>query len=408
MLSRMTLERQLVRWVEAGLLTTEQARQIREFERTDATAASMLPPPMVPGPQPPAHAPAEHRPTLLYAIAGLGALAIAVGLVSIVASNWDAIPSRVKIGIDLGLVAALGVGVWHWERRGAGWVREAAIVVLYALVLASIALIGQVYQLGGQTHEALLAWSVLTALLMSRARSGFGAMVWILGLQTTWLAWAIWLGDQQHAEQFALSTVYWAPLLCLAIGRLPPLRRVRPALAATLTAVGWFELLLCATLGTFAFYEDTAREGWSNAYPGAMISAVATVSIAIALLSSLPQRLLLVACLVLAHVPLFTSPGDLDVVAAATFVVLWLLVAWAAHHDGELGVLNLATAMVGLRIVAIYFEVFGTLLDTGLGLVSGGLLTLGLVWLWARKRRQFERELVRPDHHPDHPQEPTR
>lgn len=381
----MALEPRLERWVGEGLLTAEQAARILAFEREDLGAG---PPSPLPLPT------AEHRPTLLYAIAGLGALAIAVGLLSIVAANWDEIPSRVKIGVDLGLVAALGLGVWQWERRGPGWLRETAIVVLYGLVLGSIALVGQVYQLGGEAHEALLAWALLTALLMTRARSGFAAMVWVMGLQVTWAVWAVWLADQWHSEALALGTIYWAPLVCIAVGRLPPLRRVRPALAATLTSLGWFEVVLCATLGTFAFYEDTAREHWSDAYPAALISGVASISIALALLSSLPQRLLLVVCVVLAHVPLFTSPGHLEVAAAASFVALWLVVAWAAHHDREVGLLNVATAMIGLRILAIYFEVFGTLLDTGLGLVSGGLLTLALAWVWSRKRRQFEVELA--------------
>lgn len=391
----MALEPRLQRWVDAGLLTAEQAARILAFERADLTAKPSLSPSSVPLPV--EHA--EHRPTLLYAIASLGALAIAVGLLSIVAANWDEIPSRVKIGVDLGLVAALGLGVWQWERRGPGWARETAIVVLHGLVLASIALVGQVYQLGGETHEALLAWALLTALLMTRARSGFAAMVWVLGLQITWAVWAVWLADHWHSEELALGTIYWAPLVCIAVGRLPPLRRVRPALAVTLTSLGWFEVVLCATLGTFAFYEDTARENWSQAYPAALISGVATVSIAIALLSSLPQRVLLVVCVVLAHVPLFTSPGELEVAAAASFVALWLVVAWAAHHDREVGLLNVATAMIGLRILAIYFEVFGTLLDTGLGLVSGGLLTLALAWVWSRKRRQFEVELAGGAHH---------
>jgi uncharacterized membrane protein len=387
------LEPRLQRWVSAGLVSAEQAERIRAFEHQQtASLAGLEHPQVARGPAP---APAEPRPTLLYAIAGLGALAIAVGLLSIVAANWDDISAPLKIGLDLLLVAALGLGVWQWERRGPGWARETAIVVLYGLVLASIALIGQIYQLGGQAHEALLAWTVLTALLMTRARSGLAAAVWILGLQITWATWSVWLAEDGGSEEFALGTIYWAPLLCIGLARWSVIRRARPALAAALDSIGWFEVLLCATLGTFAFYENTAREHWSEAYPAAMISAVLTLAIAIAMLSSLPERLLLVACLVLSHVPLFTSPGELELAAATSFVALWLLVAWTAHHARNAPLLNMATAMIGMRILAIYFEVFGTMLDTGLGLVSGGLLTLALVWLWTRKRKQFEHELGR-------------
>lgn len=375
----MSFDGRLARWVSAGIISAEQAERIAAFE----LAALDRDRP----------APVEPRPMLLYAIAGLAALAIALGLVSIVAANWDDIRPPTKIGLDLALVATIGLGVWHWERRGIGWARETAIVILYGLVLASIALIGQVYQLGGEPHEALLAWSVLTALLMTRAHSGFAGTVWILGLQATWATWAVWLAEQHDAPTLALGTIDWAPLLCLGLGRLPPLRRVRPALAAALESIGATELLLCATLGTFAFYENTASEPWADAYPAVAVSVALTVAIALGILAELPERLLLVTCTALAHVPLFVSTGDLELAAAASFVGLWLMVAWTAHHARDARMLNVATAMIGLRIVAIYFEVFGTLLDTGLGLVSGGLLTLGLVWLWTRKRRQFEREL---------------
>lgn len=370
----MSLEHQLQRWVGAGVITAEQAAHIRVFEQ---------------------HGHSEPRPTLLYAIAGLAGLAIAVGLLSIVAANWDVIPGRVKIGLDLALVAGLGAGVWQWDRRGPDWARETAIVVLWGLVLASIALIGQVYQLGGQVHEALLAWSVLTALLMTRARSGLAATLWIFGLQITWAVWVVWLAGNL-SQVFALGTMYWAPLLCLALGRWSAIRRARPAVAGVLEALGWGELLLCATLGTFAFYADTAREPWSEAYPAAGISVLITLVMAAAMRASFPERLLLIVCVALAHGPLFTSPGGLAFPAALTFIGLWLLVAWSAHHARDVRLLNAATAMIGLRILAIYFEVFGTLLDTGLGLILGGLVTLALVWLWTRKRQQFARELGGP------------
>jgi uncharacterized membrane protein len=363
------LDERLQRWVGAGLLTAEQAARIRAFES------------------------APKRPTLLYAIAGLGGLAIAVGIVSIVAANWGAIPGGVKIGIDLVLVAGVGGLVWWLEERGPSWARETAIVVLQGLVLASIALVGQVYQLGGRAHEAMATWLVLTALLMSRARSGFAAVMWILAIQVTWLVWVVWIADERDAPELALASIYVPPLACLGLGRLAWIGRVRPALAGALEAIGWGELVLCGTFGAFVFYADMTNEHFERALPMMAVSAVITIAIAIAVVQTLQQRLLLVACFLLAHVPFLVSPGDLDIVAAASFIALWLLVAWAAYDTREARLVSLATAFVGLRIVAIYFEVFGTLLDTGLALVSGGVLTLGIVWLWARKRRQFEQEL---------------
>jgi uncharacterized membrane protein len=363
------LEARLQHWVRAGLIGADQAARILAFEGTD------------------------RRPTLLYAVAGLGGLAIAVGLVSIVAANWDDIPAGVKIAIDLVLVAAVGGAVWWWEQRGPEWARETAIVVLYGLVLASIALVGQVYQLGGRAHEAMATWTVLTALLMTRAKSPFAAATWIFGLQATWLVWALWIADGWHEPELALGTIYVAPLLCLGLGSLGTLRRTRPALADALMAIGWGELVLCGTAGSFAFYADMTGEHFERASPMIAVSTVLTIGIGAALLHGVAQRVLLVACLVLAHVPVLYSPGELDVVAATSFIALWVLVAWAAHTARDPRLSSVATAFVGLRIIAIYFEVLGTLLDTGVMLVSGGLVTLGVVWLWARKRKQFEAEL---------------
>jgi len=60
-----------------------------------------------------------------------------------------------------------------------------------------------------------------------------------------------------------------------------------------------------------------------------------------------------------------------------------------AHETEDARLLNLATAVIGVRILIVYFEVFGSLLGTGIGLVIGGVLTLTLVWLWIRLRQRF-------------------
>ena len=70
------------------------------------------------------------------------------------------------------------------------------------------------------------------------------------------------------------------------------------------------------------------------------------------------------------------------------------LLAWAALQAGLKAAFTLLTALVGLRVIIIYFEVFGSLLQTGLGLVGGGLLTLLVAWVWLRKSKSLTARLT--------------
>jgi hypothetical protein len=44
----------------------------------------------------------------------------------------------------------------------------------------------------------------------------------------------------------------------------------------------------------------------------------------------------------------------------------------------------------------MYFEVFGSMLSTGLGMITGGVLTLLLAWLWKRKSPELATRLAVP------------
>jgi uncharacterized membrane protein len=366
----MALERQLQRWTEAGLLEPRQAQRILEFEH------------------------GRERPMLLYAVAGLGGLAIAVGIVSIVAANWDDIPGRVKIGIDLSLLGAGGVAIAHSSARWPTWLREAALLALYGLTLASIALVGQVYQLGGSARVALSVWSLLTAPLMLLGTTGFASVVWLLGLQTTIAVWMSWLSERPlTAEGWALTGTSLVPWLLLAVGDSAWLRRFRPNYASTFVAVAWAELVLCASIGVNAFYDNAQTEPWNSLWLGFAIGAGVLALFWYRHQAEPNVQLstgLLGACLVATYLPARLSPGDWDLVAALLFMGLWLLVALAAHHTRRYWLMNLATAVIGGRILIVYFEVFGSLLDTGLGLVGGGVVTLLLVWSWWRARRSLQ------------------
>jgi uncharacterized membrane protein len=369
--------------VDAGLITEAQADSIDAYEDE------------------------RRSPALIRSVSALAGLAIGIGVLSIVAANWDAIPGRVKIAVDLALLVAVAIGVTilHGRRPDASrpwWPFETALIVLDLWVLASIALVGQVYQLGGELHEALVIWTGLTAALMSRAQSQAGAFAWILGLQMTWASWAVWFADDveivgaDFPETLAAGSLGWVALATVVASRSTAIQTARPQLARVASRVGWAEVVAGATLGTMAFYDrtnDDFTQGWWLASAGAAALVAWVWTTLGSSRSPGTARALLVACWLAAYVPAAISPGDLDVLAALTFIGLWGVVARHAHSIGDARLLNTATAVIGLRLVIVYFEVFGSLLDTGLGLVGGGMLTLLLVWLWTRKRRDFERSL---------------
>lgn len=376
----MALEPMLKRWTEAGLIQPEQAERIARYEK-------------------------EHgRPTLLYAITGLAALAMAIGIVSIVAANWDDIPGAAKLGVDLALMAGVGYGVLELRDRRSGWLAEAGLLVLYGLTLASIALVGQVYQLGGKVETALGVWIALTAVLMAQGRSGQLGFIWLAGLELTYFVWLAKLGDgRRYAEGLVLTAILWPALACIALGRARWLQRSRPPFARVASMFGWAQLVLFAIAGTFTFYERPSFQSERWFWLGACISAAACAAL-IWTTPSTPSgranRLLLAVAYAAAHLGAMIPHGDWPVAAALAFIGLWWVIAVSAHRSAQRALLHLATAIIGVRLLIIYFEVFGSLLDTGVALLIGGVLTLLLTWLWARKRRELDRELGAVDGSP--------
>ena len=77
--------------------------------------------------------------------------------------------------------------------------------------------------------------------------------------------------------------------------------------------------------------------------------------------------------------------GDVRVLGALAQIVLLGLAGWTSLELGRVRTFNLFTAAIALRILVIYFEVFGSMLSTGVGMITGGVLTLVLAWLWKRQ-----------------------
>lgn len=378
----MKLEKKLEEWQQAGLLDAATAERILLHEQGVA------------------------RPIVLYAIGGLGAVTIGIGIVSLVAANWDGIGYPTKLGIDLLLAVALAAGVFWGEARGSTLLREALVVIYYAFTLASLALLGQVYHLGTPDWVALCAWSALTVPLLLLARSWFPALLWVGGLVLTYTAGAdAWLETQpwDAPADSAVALCGLGPALLLAIGRVPWLVARRAQTARVFYLVGWGFVLAAGVLLPLSLYQSTSYSTRSQSWGPALCVALLAVPAALFHLSQPKSAklarggvLAMLAFIALAAVVgLIVRHDELKVLGALLQLGFLGALGFTTAQLGMLRAFQLVTALIAVRLLIVYFEVFGSMLDTGLGMITGGCLTLLLAWLWKRKSPRLAEQLRR-------------
>ncbi|MBS0525986.1 MAG: DUF2157 domain-containing protein [Proteobacteria bacterium] len=366
------------RWQAAGLIDGDLAARIVAWEA------------------------AHRRPVFLWAVAGMGALALSLGIMAIVGANWEDIPAWLKLAVDLGLNVACAVAVFVCWRRNWPWRRELAALLLFALVLSGIALIGQVYQLQSAPWRALVLWlAITTPFLALTSYSRLTGVIWVIAAVTTWF-----VAEEALRDVFAyLSGTAWifshhlalmgylaaCAMIVIAIlrGLWPPAREQ----AGPMERLAWAGLIAASTV--------TVSIGWIDSREGPLLgpillAALATLPAGLAVwlgderTERAPLLALLIGSLViwslgLAVAPMGGKSGDL--VRALLFIVYWIGIGAAAARASRRGLFGLAFTMVGLRLLILYFEAIGGLTATGLGLIGGGVLCLLLAAIGWRLTR---------------------
>jgi hypothetical protein len=330
----------------------------------------------------------------LWATIGIGLFALALGLVLVVAAGWDMIPAGVKLGVHWAMTAAAAAVVWQARRRERLWLGEATLFLLMALVLAGVALQGQVYQVTSPVWEALAWWALFVtpaALLAGRTRLtayGWAGMMAVLAIA--------------FAADNGLSGAVRAVAADNLPAALPPaLVLLSLLLGASAFSVGIREAGLALLLGAVSL----AHFAWATAVTPSDAAALAlrlplavvVAAIGVALAGRLGRggawvvRVALVAGTI--AVLLAAAIPHADALAprlfgAFAFLVLWGAVAKAAHDGGWRVLFGIAIGMIAVRLFIVYVELFGGLALTGIGLIAGGALLIGLTLAWAKLMKQ--------------------
>jgi uncharacterized membrane protein len=169
---------------------------------------------------------------------GIGAIITGLGVILLLAYNWQAFPKFGKLGIILGGVALLqGVGLRLFGRRG--WLRqlgEAATLLGTMLFGAGIWLVAQVYHIEEHYPNGFLLWGI-GALALAWTMPSLAQALLAVSVLCIWGCVEGWGFD---------NSIHWGPMLIL-IGAGSLAWRLRSSLLLffVLTA---FVLTLCANV----------------------------------------------------------------------------------------------------------------------------------------------------------------
>lgn len=229
---------QIERWTAERIVTAEQAARIRALY--------------------------PEAPAVSWGMAvffGIGAIVAGLGVILLVAYNWDEIPKFGKLALIFGIIAAShGGGLWlrarpDWRRH----VGEACGLFGTMMFGSGIWLVAQIYNIDEHFPNGFLLWG-LGALALAWTLPSVGQAIVATVTLTIW--------SLSEVLVFDVAALDWSPLLLLAaIG--PLVWRLRSAVLAAVLLVALHVIVLSSS-------------GKWNDFPGAMTSAVALSSLLIA------------------------------------------------------------------------------------------------------------------------------
>jgi len=377
----LNLEKKINSWIRAEILDKETADNIRQFERKSS------------------------RNGVFFALSGLGSLALGAGVIALVASNWELLPAWIKLAVDIFVLVALSFGVFGTDASAKHWQKETLIIVYYLVFLASIGLVGQVYQLGTPIYQGMIVWTLGSVPLVLMGVSRSLASFWLVGILMTYVCIIeAFIGNLEplYKKEALAFFSFFPPFLLLLISSSPFFQRVRPQFISVFKPASIVWILAMGFFSQFFWYQKVLEQDvlfWSPLTLMAVTIGFAAfykfdpVFKNLELIVTL--RIFFITNSLLICLPWVLPRDAFDLVGVASHFILCGILGWIALKASHRKLFNWMTGLAGVRIVTVYLEVFGSLLETGFGLIATGIFILAFVWGFLKKFPRWENLISR-------------
>lgn len=357
------LEPKLDRWVEAGLLEEKQAADILDYEGEAS------------------------RPLLLWALTGLGALAILLGAASLIAANWENIAGVLRLAVHLivftGMCLVHAVLVRRTRTSGQDWFHDARLWLIAGLGLAFFFHLEQVYDRDNPLWQIMLAWLIaFSPILLGTGRTVSVAIGWMAGLVTFSVAFVATGVDRLSG----LGALSWNDGLLWALVLAQPsaaglaslyLDRKRDAgdFNLQIAAIGFYWQFVLANyfyLWGRSIWDEQAGALIRLDLPLAAILVVLVLS-CLPLLERKEGRALAGMTLISALLLVLAPYRPQDALGALIFLAAWAGIALLSLSPGWRQIFQAAVGLIALRLVILTFELSDNLLGSGVGFILAGI-----------------------------------
>ena len=165
--------------VKDGIVTEETAERIRSYYSRQPSQST-------------------NRLFIVFGI--LGALLVGMGIVLIIAHNWDSLPKIAKLAIGLipMLAGQVAAGIFVLKKSDSRTWKEGTATFLFVSVAISISIVSQVYNIEGNFGNFLLTWMSLTLPIVYVLRSSMASLLYISGI--TWYACEVSYFNYPHGH----------------------------------------------------------------------------------------------------------------------------------------------------------------------------------------------------------------
>jgi len=226
----------------------------------------------------------------------LGGLLVGLGIILLLAHNWDAFSRSTRTALAyLPLLAAQVIGGWIIFKRSGSSTRTEGAAVFWTLSIAAvIAMVAQIYHMPGDAGAFVLTWMLLTLPVLYLMPSVTPVLIYLSGI-VFWLLdaiqflhfpserhfffWLLWLAVlpliisnfRQNRSSGRTAILMWGYLAAFGYG-----------LATLSDVLTWWEILFAVIFAGFYLFDkwvgDQAAGVWRR--PAYLIGAIGSLALA--------------------------------------------------------------------------------------------------------------------------------